>query len=884
MFTNPIYDEPGAKRQKLKPWLIMLLTACIGLSTLNQSLAANSAVIGGGGGWGFTSAGKTPLTSIKLRAGWWLDAIQGVNATGSLPYRGGFGGNAITVTWPAGEYLVRAYGRHGSYIGQISFVTNTGKVLGPYGSALGAGTGRGTFDFSAPAGNAITGFTGKSGLFIDSLGIVYEPVAAEAPSILPMSLKGVKAPSVPGLTDYDSSRKDIIMPIVKNKTMAIALGKALFWDQQVGSDGQACASCHFHAGADSRLKNQVNPGLTRITSPDSKGSWYLSSDPNAATSSFTFQPTKSGGNKSGPNYTLKKADFPFDPANDDVASSQGTFDGQFHKVGDGLADECARSPDVVFNVNGVGVRKVPPRNTPTTINAAFNHRNFWDGRANNVFNGESPFGLRDKAAGVFFAKDGKFSKKPINLINSSLASQAVGPVLSNFEMTCSNRQFADVGRKLLTKTPLAFQKIDPSDSVLGSLASYGNVKYADIIKLAFNDNYFNVKCETSGACGKPASPAGSPNYTQMEANFPMFWGIAIQLYEETLVSDDSKFDRWKAGTASLTPEEKAGYDLFIGKGECSDCHTGPAFTTAAIETNRKFDSRIQVIERMNMLNGPTAVYDEGFYNLGVVPTEYDIGLGAPDPWGNPLSFAKQYVTQKFVDKFSVDACKFEVPFAPDCAKSSNWGSERAAVDGSFKVPTLRNISLTGPYMHNGSLSTLEQVVAFYNRGGNFNNFDKSPEIKPLGLSATEQSYIVAFMKTLTDDRVAYEKAPFDHPSIQLPYGHPGDQNSVTAGNPLEPKLAKDDYVELPAVGKSGRSSAIPTFEDVLNGASLTSPQARTKCADENKSCVLPAGKSYTVYYGSGTKWASKSNMSGTVACNNATFGDPIPGTVKMCNY
>ena len=53
--------------------------------------------------------------------------------------------------------------------------------------------------------------------------------------------------------------------IVKDKNWALVLGKALFFDQQVGSNGQACYSCHFHAGADTRLKNQLTPGFTDIT-------------------------------------------------------------------------------------------------------------------------------------------------------------------------------------------------------------------------------------------------------------------------------------------------------------------------------------------------------------------------------------------------------------------------------------------------------------------------------------------------------------------------------------------------------------------------------------------------------------------------------------------
>ncbi len=618
------------------------------------------------------------------------------------------------------------------------------------------------------------------------------------------SLKGVSPPSVPGLLSFDSSRSDIITPVVTNKSAAIALGKALFWDQALGSDGMACANCHYQAGADIRFKNQVNPGFTH--------------------GNLTFDTTRSGS-VSGPNYTLKLSDFPFVPTNDDVVSANGVFARNNFRPGDpnSLFDTCDPVGTTIFKVNGINVRQAEPRNSPTTINAVYNFRNFWDGRANNIFNGTSPFGMRDKAAGVYINSTNGVVKRPLNLKNSSLASQAVGPIMSLLEMACDNRSFADVGRKVLSRRPLASQVISPQDSALKDLPLYslGSVTYTDLVRAAFNSNYWN-------------STANFGGYNQMEANFPMFFGLAVQLYESTLISDDTKFDRWKQGTTSLTSQESQGHSVFTGKGNCSSCHGGPVFTSAAILSNKK-----QLIERMLMKDNLNSIYDEGFYNIGVVPNNYDIGLGGNDPWSNPLSFSKQYVSGIWVDPFKSDisACKFEEPIYPNCSNPSNLSSQRVAVDGSFKVPTLRNIDLTGPYMHNGSLATLEQVVDFYNQGGNFNNVGKHPDIKPLGLSSTEKAALVAFLKTLTDDRVAYERAPFDHPSLVVPNGHHGDQNSVTAGNEVDPTLATDNFINVSAVGSSGSSFKLKPFHEQLPA---TTPLRVTMYRDANYGGVSQA--------------------------------------------
>ncbi|MDP4300394.1 cytochrome-c peroxidase [Leptothrix discophora] len=627
------------------------------------------------------------------------------------------------------------------------------------------------------------------------------------PDLLPpmLSLKSVPVPPSPGLQNY-----------IRDKAAAIQLGKALFWDAQVGSDGQACASCHFAAGADSRMKNQISPGL--------KGGDHA----------FDRMPTGRGG----PNYLLKPADFPLfrlaDPLDrgsdilfetNDVVSSQGTFSGMFRRLDGRGGEDCDLRPLDEFNVGGVLTRVVEPRNSPTVVNAAFYDRNFWDGRANNTFNGVSPFGARDHDARVLeLLPDGTTVWTTVRLENASLASQAVGPALSDFEMSCGAKSFKNLGRKMLQRRPLAGQQVHAQDSVLASLrgAAGDGLKttYPELIRKAFQPAWWQARGTFGG-------------YSQMENNFSLFWGLAIMVYEQTLVSDEAPFDRFvgspgvPANVQALSPELIRGLQVFRGKGLCVSCHKGAEFTGAATNLQTSLGES-NVVEHMFTGDRQLGLYDSGFYNIGVRPTAEDLGVGATDPWGAPLSLSRGWISwlqgnDQVDDTLWIDPCLFNVQVdVRDCFTPPDPYNTRVSVDGAFKTPTLRNVALTGPYFHNGSRLTLEQVVEFYNRGGDRRGPDEAnssgrvtpevqdggatnvhPAIHDLQLTTQEQADLVAFLRHgLTDPRVACERAPFDHPELRLFNGQAGNAVKVTGAPGGK---ARDDTFLLPAVGAAGRA-------------------------------------------------------------------------------
>ncbi|MEJ8835805.1 cytochrome c peroxidase [Ramlibacter sp. AN1133] len=649
---------------------------------------------------------------------------------------------------------------------------------------------------------------------IETFGAIIRPEIKEPLVSLPaMSLKNVPPPAPPetALAEFVADRKALV-----------ELGKALFWETKVGSDNKmACASCHFNAGADKRSRNEVNPGLNRRTADLQLGD---------ADFSFQLMP--------GPNYQMQPTDFPFtrfvagfsgnDPAkrsgHNDVAGSAGVFNADFTapnvdktKSGGAQSDVCSTNADAVFHSGSVNTRQVTGRNAPSVINAVYNFRNFWDGRATNVFNGGDPFGAKNPNAMIWKIDNGVMKQVAVALPTGALASQAVGPALSSVEMSCANRTFMELGEKLLNQPILAAQTISASDSVLGAYATTDLAKrptYRALVQQAFNPAFWMwptvditefdaKKIASMDLRAKPFKRKFKKSTGQMEANFSLFFGLAIQAYEQTLVSDDTRFDQYAIGDATkLTDSEKRGFDIFMNKGNCHACHTGAETTGASFRNVTAVR-----LERMDMRDGRTMTYDNGFYNIGVSPTREDLGIGARDPFGKPLS-ESMFMTEA-LDKDAAAATLGNELFAWQYMIPER--TNRVNVQGAFKTPGLRNAELTGPYFHNGSKATLMQVVDFYNRGADFgrdNVFNLAPAIVPLGLTEQEKIDLVSFLLSLTDDRVRMERGPFDHPSLCVPKSHVESSLVTTASSVSN---AADDMMCLDAVGSEGRTTPLTPF-------------------------------------------------------------------------
>jgi cytochrome c peroxidase len=568
------------------------------------------------------------------------------------------------------------------------------------------------------------------------------------------SLKTIPVPQPTDLRRY-----------VRDERMLIALGKALFWDVQLSSDNRvACASCHFHAGADHRLQNQL---------------------------STTKEPV-------APNWTLAPGDFPFGVnfmAGGHRVGSAGMFPQQFAGINSrGAADHGqALEDDAMPRLHGMQLRQVTRRNAPSVINAVFMYRNFWDGRASDIFNGATPFGESDPAPHVLVDTGTGLERQRLRIERASLASQAVGPPLDEGEMSYRGRSWAWLGRKMLDAVPLGHQRVAPDDSVLGPFANpngpglRAGYTYLSFVHAAFQPEYFRSRSlvDAQGAdLGRRTRPDGETAFRQDEYNFGFFLGLAIQAYEATLVSDDSPYDRYLDGQRdALTNQQLVGLDMFRRRA-CASCHVDPELSLAT------FSGVFGAFGFPGM--GP----DAGYFYTGVEPAGNDEGIGGQDPFGRWLSRAAQ----------------------ANPAQAAGWR-------GAFKTPSLRNVELTGPYFHTGSKSTLEQIVDFYTVGGDYG----SGALRRWAPDASERIAMPALMKAFTDDRVKFERAPFDHPELCVGVGHdvPDKMAAVAAAAAASPRFAAERWAKIPAVGAGGNRVPLQTFEELLLGIGKDGTRAHT---------------------------------------------------------
>lgn len=240
--------------------------------------------------------------------------------------------------------------------------------------------------------------------------------------------------------------------------------------------------------------------------------------------------------------------------------------------------------------------------------------------------------------------------------------------------------------------------------------------------------------------GKP----GQPEFDRMDAadrrtitRVYVNWAKAIAAFEYQLISGVTPFDRWiEDGPDSelISVAARRGARLFVGKAACIDCHNTPLFS----------DSR--------------------FHNIGVpqrgvaVPTESDCNPTTPScvvyGWHLGLTLIQEAGAQPDENRrFRNDGPWSDNPDAPP----TQFSYDAAITDnlrGQWRTASLREVARTSPYMHSGFYRSLEEVIDHYNRGGTQEGAvpeNLSPRLRPLGLTDSEVSDLVAFLETLNGE-------------------------------------------------------------------------------------------------------------------------------------
>jgi cytochrome c peroxidase len=213
----------------------------------------------------------------------------------------------------------------------------------------------------------------------------------------------------------------------------------------------------------------------------------------------------------------------------------------------------------------------------------------------------------------------------------------------------------------------------------------------------------------------------------------MTTGVALATYLRTLVSGNSPFDRWRFGgeEGAMTPAAIRGFRLFTGRAGCASCH---------------------VVDEDHALFTDNALHDTGIgwhHSMGKEPEQQVLDLGG----GIRIEVDMEALADTAERSYN-DLGLYEATQDP----ADRW---------KFRTPGLRNVAVTAPYMHDGSLSTLEEVIRHYDRGG-YSHPGQDERIRPLGLTDRDRADLVAFLRALTGDNLDL----FEADAAAAPVGAP----------------------------------------------------------------------------------------------------------------
>jgi cytochrome c peroxidase len=200
------------------------------------------------------------------------------------------------------------------------------------------------------------------------------------------------------------------------------------------------------------------------------------------------------------------------------------------------------------------------------------------------------------------------------------------------------------------------------------------------------------------------APADQEAVTRVVVNM----GKAIGAYERLLVCGPGRFDQWVHGQSdALSESEQQGARIFVGRGKCATCHSGPFFS------------------------------DQRFHNVGLQPVTVAVVFIDSDDHGASLGLAASIADPLNVRGRFSDGDDGRLPPSVD-----------ASMEGAFRTPILRCSARRPSFMHTGQLKTLDEVVAFFAKGGDAFGYPGTSEIAQLALTMQDQQDLVAFLGTL----------------------------------------------------------------------------------------------------------------------------------------